>query len=179
MYPTDGDLEVQPIPPLGSVDFEMRDRSLPPIINVVVRVDSSLKSYSLDQDYLDEIAGEALEQSKQGRVSLSCYLRLRKQILEHCASKGASEAVVVFTGEDRGDTEVVVRSRKPTDPALVTGLLFPSLSRKQLDFRLRTRRGGRLRMGHSPLSPCKLSCQVDGENVDPFQVVAAPYRERW
>eukprot|EP00210_Caulerpa_lentillifera_P009009 g8599.t1 len=117
----EGDLEVQTIPPLGRVDFEMRDRSLPPIISVEVRVDSSLRDYEIDSELLSKIAEETLERSKSGTVSLVCYLKLRKQILTHCKEQGAENAVVVFRGEDKGKTDVIVRARKQSDPILLTG----------------------------------------------------------
>lgn len=117
----DGDLEVQTIPPLGRVDFEMRDRSLPPIIRVDLRLDSSLGDYNIDSGVLKSMADEALELSKSGTVSLVCYLKLRKRILEHCKERGAQSAVVVFRGEEKGKTEVIVRARKPSDPVLLTG----------------------------------------------------------
>lgn len=118
---SDGNLDVQTVPPLGGVEFEMRDRILPPIISFTVRVDSSLKEYELDTAKLESLAEEALEMSKEGKPSLNIYLKFRKQVLDYCQSKGASEAVVVFRGEERGKTESVVRARRSTDPTLVTG----------------------------------------------------------
>lgn len=117
----DGDLEVQTIPPLGRVDFEMRDRSLPPIIRVDVRLDSSLGNYNIDSEVLKSMADETLDLSKSGTVSLECYLKLRKRILEHCNERGAQSAVVVFRGEEKGKTEVIVRARRTSDPVLLTG----------------------------------------------------------
>lgn len=99
----------------------MRDRSLPPIISINVRVDSSLKQYTLDQEALDKMAEEAVEMSKEGTVSLTCYLKFRKQVLDYCHSQNAQETVVIFGGEERGKAEVIIRARKPTDPPLVTG----------------------------------------------------------
>ncbi len=123
----DGAMEVQTIPPLGAVEFEMRDRSLPPIISITVRIDSSLKEYQLDPTKIEDMARTAVDMSKEGTVSLNCYLKLRKTILDYCQSQGADEAVTIFRGEAQGRTEVIVRARRETDPLLVAGAFSEGL----------------------------------------------------
>lgn len=45
-----GELLVQSVPPLGSIEFQMRDRNLPPIIEIELRVDSSLEALGITEE---------------------------------------------------------------------------------------------------------------------------------
>ncbi|GMH40648.1 hypothetical protein BSKO_08552 [Bryopsis sp. KO-2023] len=115
-----GKLQVQSVPPLGVVEFQMRDRSLPPLITIELRVDSSLQSLEITEEEIQNLCAEALQSSKDGTRSLTVYLKLRQQLLDLCEAKGL-QGVVIFQGEERGRAEVVLRARRPSDPPLLTG----------------------------------------------------------
>lgn len=41
---------MQSVPPLGSVEYQMRDRSLPPLITIELRIDSGLQSLKITEE---------------------------------------------------------------------------------------------------------------------------------
>lgn len=53
--------------------------------------------------------------------SLTVYLKLRKKLLTICQERGPIDGVVIFKGEEKGRTEVVVRARKTSDASFVSG----------------------------------------------------------
>ena len=112
---------VQTIPALGEVQFAVEDRVLPPIREVDVRLDSSLKGVEVSEEALESLISKTLENDSDAS-SLEVYLQLRKDLLELLADSGLEDAVVVCRGEDRGKLGLVLRARRPDDRPLVTGL---------------------------------------------------------
>uniref|UniRef100_A0A7S0RDT8 Uncharacterized protein n=1 Tax=Chlamydomonas leiostraca TaxID=1034604 RepID=A0A7S0RDT8_9CHLO len=110
------------VPPLGAIKFVVTERSLPPLIEMSVRVDSSLKSLGVPQSKLDDVCAAAIADNSSTRKdgalpALTALLRARQAFKDLFPGM---PVVVTFAGVDNGRVEAIVKAERPGAP-FVTG----------------------------------------------------------
>jgi hypothetical protein len=137
------ELGLQLIPPLGGVKFIVEERLVPPVTDMSVRLDSSLKAGPVSQEALEAAAEAAMveanaataaaaasssngDDSKDGAEKdaapngLAHYITARAKLA--AVFPDPNSVVVEFQGVEDGRVEAVVRARRASDPAYVSGL---------------------------------------------------------
>ena len=141
------DIGLQLIPPLGGVKFNLEERVVPPVTSMSVRLDSSLKGGPVTQESLEAAAEAAMAEADAALASSSSddgkddkkdeekedpasssgatnglghYLTARAKLA--AIFPDPDSVVVEFQGVEDGRVEAVVRARRTSDPAYLSGL---------------------------------------------------------
>lgn len=126
--PDGSGVKLQIIPPLDSIRFIVTPRVLPPLADVALRLDSSLRASDVPLPALEAAAAEALAQAKSGSSSgagaastpssVDAYMALRAELKSLCSQ----DVAVSFSGAELGRVEVIVKAAKASDAPFLSGL---------------------------------------------------------
>lgn len=142
-----GDLQLQLVPPLGSMRFIVEPRTLPALTSLSPRLDSSLKDAGVSTSQLEEAVAKVMQQAADAAAAAAAAAssddkdKDNKEEEDNSSKKASTlqtlldartalmqlvptpDAIVVeFNAVETGKAEAVVRARKPEDPRFVSGL---------------------------------------------------------
>ncbi len=110
-------VQMHPAAPLGSLQFQVKPRKLPPIQSMKLS-DSPLSS----AESLQHILQTAEAQSHQGVSSVTALMQAHDSIQARLNEQGCRHAKVAFAGVDTGKISATITEVEAADEASITGL---------------------------------------------------------